>query len=264
MAYVQALSIKATQRTTKSYAVLLDKPTYDQLRDEHFDVFDYVILLDEDAAELDKWKLANEWKVWQYTPFKETIKLESDLIVPASIDHWWSILRQHDVVVTTNVVDFRGQVSDSTAYRRTVVENHLVNAYNGVSYFRYSAASKSFFETVRYVFENWEVVKAQLALCNDTQPTTDVAYSIAALFAGEESTTLPTNTVPSMVHMKPAINKFPETYKWHECLPYTIDSRGLIVGGYLQTLPFHYYEKQFDLQRVHDYYKEEVLRARVQ
>ena len=33
---------------------------------------------------------ANDWQVFQATPFRETIKLEADMIITSPIDHWWT------------------------------------------------------------------------------------------------------------------------------------------------------------------------------
>ena len=44
----------------------------------------------------------NDWQVYDASPYDETIKLESDMIIPRTIEHWWDILSINDVVVSTN------------------------------------------------------------------------------------------------------------------------------------------------------------------
>ena len=159
LAYLQALSIKATQKIN-SYAVMIDDKTKKEMPDYYSKVFDYIIDIPfDDDAKNDSWKLANEWKVWSATPFKETIKLEADLLIPSSIDHWWPMLRNRDVCFTTKVRNFRGELSNNRRYRELFDLNNLPSAYNGFSYFRYSKTSMDFFTCVNMVFNNWDMFK---------------------------------------------------------------------------------------------------------
>ena len=80
LAYVQAMSIKLTMPGSL-YAVIVDDITLAQVTDQHRRVFDYIIPMPVDHAKNDSWKLANEWQVFNLTPFKETIKLESDIVL---------------------------------------------------------------------------------------------------------------------------------------------------------------------------------------
>jgi len=99
LAYVQAMAVKLTMPGSQ-YAVIVDKQTLAQVSDSHRQVFDYVIELPEDHAEDEHWKLSNEWQAFYLTPFKETIKLESDLVFTRSIDHWWTAFRLRDLVLS--------------------------------------------------------------------------------------------------------------------------------------------------------------------
>ena len=78
LAYVQAMNVKLTQKINR-YAVIVDKKTAALVTDQHRQVFDYVIELTDDYL-TDSARFANEWQVFQLTPFKETVKLESDLL----------------------------------------------------------------------------------------------------------------------------------------------------------------------------------------
>ena len=124
MAYAQAMSIKLTMPGSK-YAVLVDAKTRGLVTEQHCKVFDYVIQLPEDHAKNDDWKLRNEWQVFWLTPFKETIKLEADLLFPRSIAHWWHIFRLRDVVLSTGCKDFLGHPATSRKYRRVFDVNGL-------------------------------------------------------------------------------------------------------------------------------------------
>ena len=35
---------------------------------------------------------ANDWQVFGASPFRQTIKLESDMVIASEIDHWWTML----------------------------------------------------------------------------------------------------------------------------------------------------------------------------
>lgn len=261
LAYLQALSIKATQKNN-SYAVMLDEYTKQQMPEHYAKVFDYIIDIPfQDAASNDDWKMANEWKVWCVTPFKETVKLEADLILPRSIDHWFPMLRHRDIVFATQVNDYRGYISNCRRYRKLFDDNNLPNAYNGFSYFRYSRTSMDFFINVRRVFENWEFYRNNiLKKCFDSQATTDVAYGIAANIIGPENCYLPHTDYPMMTHMKPGIQNWEEGVNWLNVLPYTLDNKAnLTVGGYRQLYPFHYYEKEFATDEIIEQYEHIVL-----
>lgn len=258
LAYLQALSVKATQKIN-SFAVMVDKKTKEQMPDHYSKVFDYIIDIPfEDDAKSDEWKLSNEWKVWCSTPFKETIKLESDLLLPSSIDHWWNHLRSRDVVFSTKVRDFRGCISNNRSYRKLFDLNKLPNAYNGFSYFRYSRTSMDFFMAVQNVYEEWDFYSSSiLTKCTDKQATTDVAYALASVLIGEENCYIPHSDYPCMVHMKPAIQEWEEGVKWTEVLPYNFDENmNFTVGGYRQTYPFHYYEKDFATDEIIEQYEQ--------
>ena len=95
LAYLQALNIKATQRI-KSFAVIVDPATNQQIQEHHKQAFDYII--ESPASTTGPYGL--EVQAFWLTPFKETVKLESDLLFTRSIDHWWTSFRLRDVVLS--------------------------------------------------------------------------------------------------------------------------------------------------------------------
>ena len=246
LAYCQALSIKCTQKVT-SYAVAVDESTKACITDAHRKVFDYIVDIPEDAATADDWKMKNEWKAWWITPFKETIKLESDILFVDSVDHWWPGLQQKEVCLTTDIRDYEGNVSSCRAYRTLFDNNHLPNVYNGLMYFRYGKNSMDFFIYAKYIFEHWDMVKNNLLKnCHDAQPTTDVVFAIAALMLGEDLCTNPTLSYPTFAHMKGAINGWGTNTDWTKALYAQLDDDlHLTVGFTRQQYPFHYYQKKF-------------------
>jgi hypothetical protein len=197
-----------------------------------------------DQAPNTHWKLQNDWQVYEASPYDETIKLEADMYIPRNIDHWWDILSQQDVVVSSSIRNYRQEISDTRFYRRFIDDNNLPDAYNAITYFKKSDTAKQFFEIVKDVFENWDRYKSSLK-CNATEvATTDWAYAIACHILGIENTIMPEFKEMSMVHMKQYINGCP-TEDWtdtfvYECLPDHIR-----VQTIPQQYPFHYHIKNF-------------------
>ena len=207
--------------------------------------FDSVIALPYGDQDKDgTWKLINDWQVYEASPYEYTIKLEADMYIPRNIDHWWEVLSNQDVVVSSLIRNFKQEISDVRMYRRFIDDNNLPDAYNAITYFKKSDTAKHFFDIVRDVFENWNEYKTILK-CNPQEiATTDWAYSIACHIIGIEKTMLPTFTEMSMIHMKQYINGT-ATENWtdtfiYECLPNQIR-----VQTIPQQYPFHYHVKNF-------------------
>ena len=148
LAYHQAKNIKATQ-SNDQYAVIVDHATLKQVTDAHREVFDHIIELPFDMAKQDVWKLSNEWQVMDLTPFKETIKLESDLLFTRDISHWLSALRLRDVCLSYNCRDHQGNLIDKSPYRKLFGVNDLPDVYNGMMYFRYTQTAVDFFKIAK-------------------------------------------------------------------------------------------------------------------
>ena len=243
LAYLQALSIKKTQ-TIKQYAVMVDDATKQLITDKHREVFDYVLDIPygDDASE-DEWKLANDWKVWCVTPFKETVKLDSDIVFTRDISHWWDLMRTKEVCIATNIRDYKGNISDARAYRRLFDENNLIDAYNGFTYFRYSRTSTEFYQTVKNIFENWPVFRDDvLKNCRHDKPATDEVYAIAAKLIGEERCYIPNSGI-GFTHMKGAVNGMAVNDTWTDKLYHQLDGDKLTAGFYRQLYPFHIFDK---------------------
>lgn len=253
LAFVQAMNIKSTQ-SINEYAVIVDQNTERQITEEHRKVFDYVIVLQEDYAADSAWKLSNEWQIFNLTPFKETIKLESDLLFTRSVDHWWTTFRLRDVVLSTGCLDYKGNQSQSRVYRQFFDDNGLPDVYNGLMYFRYSKTAWNFFDIAKKVFENWtELSDNALKNCREPTPSTDVLYAVSANLLGPELCTLPSADFIKFVHMKPAINNFPNK-PWFESVISERDGDMLRVNNLNQYSPVHYFEKTYITEEiVNDY-----------
>lgn len=197
-----------------------------------------------DQAPDSDWKLINDWQVYEASPYDETIKLEADMFLPRSIEHWFDIMSINDVTLCTKIRNYKGDISDVRVYRKFIDDNNLPDVYNAITYFKKSETAEQFYKIVRDVFENWEEYKAILK-CNPTEEaTTDWVYAIASHIIGVEKTTLPNFNELSMVHMKQFISGT-TTEDWTDTLVYELLPDVLRVHTYTQEYPFHYHSKSF-------------------
>lgn len=197
-----------------------------------------------DLAPTSDWKLVNDWQVYEASPYDETIKIEADMFLPRSIEHWWEVLSINDVTVCSTIRNYKGEISDCRWYRSFIDDNKLPDVYNALTYFKKSEQAETFFKIVRDVFENWEQYKNAF-VCNKNEiATTDWAYAIACRIIGEEKTTLPSFTEFSFTHMKQFINDLPSE-KWTDSLVYEISPNAFRIQTHPQRYPFHYHIKEF-------------------
>ena len=190
------------------------------------------------------WKLQNDWQVYEASPYEYTIKLEADMYLPKSIDYWWDVLKDRDVVVSTTARNFKQEITPVRAYRRFIDDNKLPDTYNGLTYFKKSERAEQFFKVVRDIFENWNEYRDILKCNKDELATTDWVYALACHIIGVEHTTLPDFKDMSMIHMKQFINGTPGE-DWRDVLVYELLPNTLRVNTIPQMYPFHYHLKDF-------------------
>ena len=245
LAYQQAKNIKLTQADSQ-YAVIVDQQTADAINSKHNDMFDHVIVLPKDYAVDDSWKLANEWQVFALTPFKETIKLESDLLFTRDVSHWLHALRHRDICFSYHCRDYKDNVVTKTSYRKIFELNDLPDIYNGMYYFRYSQTSANFFKTAKEIYTNWDTVAVQLKQC-DKIPTTDVVFALAAKIVGTENCIIPSLDFFNFVHMKSEIQGWSDKQSWTDYVNVEQDQNVIRINNLNQYQPVHYYDKTFNI-----------------
>lgn len=259
LAYVQAMSIKLTMPGSL-YAVAVDKNTLAQVTEQHRRVFDYVVTIDNDLAEEETWKLSNEWQVFYLTPFKETIKLESDIVFTRSIQHWWHAFRLKNIVLSTGCRNYQQELSTSREYRKLFDDNDLPDTYNGLMYFRYTREATGFFTLAEQIFKNWAYIRDNILLnCRDDNPTTDVVYALTAKLLGVEDCTLPSLDFINFVHMKPAINLWTST-PWPELVICETSLPMIRIANTNQYHPVHYHEKTWVTAELVKEYEHELFK----
>jgi len=184
---------------------------------------------------------ANDWQVFAASPYRQTIKLEADMICAGPVDHWWTLFEHRDVVISQGARTFYDQPAESRYYRKIFDVNHLPDVYNAITYWRLSKTARDFFELVRQIFEQWDSYKRLLKF-PDEHPTTDVVYAVAAVIMGPENVTLPTGLGPSIVHMKRHINPI-QSDDWTQDLIWEMDP--LRINTVAQWGFVHYHVKDW-------------------
>jgi len=186
---------------------------------------------------------ANDWQCFAASPYRQTIKLEADMIATGPVDHWWTLFEHRDVVISQGCRDFYGQVSDCRSYRQLFDQNQLPDVYNAITYWRFSREAKEFFDLVRNIFENWAEFRTLLKF-PDESATTDVVYAMAAVILGPELVTLPKGLGPQIVHMKR--NIIPTlTDNWTNELIWENANPGLRIQTVAQSGFVHYHNKDW-------------------
>jgi hypothetical protein len=255
LAYLQCLNIKATQKHN-SYAVIVDAATKELINDAHRNTFDYIIDLPIDHNDpTNARKFANEWQVFRLTPFKETVKLESDLLFTRSIDHWWSAFRLKNICLSTGAKSFNGLNSTIRKYRELFDANSLPDVYNGLMYFRFSQEAAGFFQAAQYIQYEWATVRTGLKKCFEDEPSTDVLYALAALLVGEEVVTMPSMDFINFVHMKSGFNRWSDARSWLETVMNERDGDIIRINNLNQYDPVHYYDKTYATRELIEYYE---------
>jgi hypothetical protein len=228
-----ALSIKRHNRNANITLISNDTTS--------LSIYDSVVNLPYgDLAANSEWKLINDWQVYDASPYEKTIKIEADVIVNSNLDYFFNFLNYKDICLCTEIRDYKGAVSDSRVYRKFIDDNKLPDVYNAITCFKKGNFAKTFFNNVRFVFENWDEIRKSFICENDEPATTDFVYAIVANVMGIENCMIPNKI--SMVHMKPFITntKFED---WTKELIYEFEP--FRIQKIQQSFPVHYNVKHF-------------------
>lgn len=204
-------------------------------------VFDSVVQLPNGNQGI----FANDWQCFAASPYRQTIKLEADMLAASPVDHWWTMFEHRDVVISQGCRTFYDQTATNRFYRKFIDENYLPDVYNAITYWRKSQTAHTFFALVRDIFQNWSEIKRAYRY-SEEQPSTDCVYAAAAQIMGVEQVTLPPGIGPSIVHMKKNIqgchsNDWTQELVWERLNP------GVRIQTVAQTGFFHYHKKTWIL-----------------
>ncbi len=258
MAYALALSIKNTQEIN-SVCVAVDQK--DTVPEEYSKVFDHVVRIKNVGL---KYPMANEWQIWDLTPFKETIHVEADMLFTTNVDHWWEQLQKHELFFTSKVKDYRGNIAKSNFYRRHFDKMHLPKLYNGLYYFRYTETAHKFFKKAKEVSARYKPYADYFFAGHwyPETPTTDEIFAITAYMLDLDKNVYDKSySIPYFTHMKVRLQDWkqieaPDETNWMRYLNITHNKLGLNIGGFVQHGPFHYQNKSFLTDKMIDTMKE--------
>ena len=209
------------------------------LTNEHIELpeFDHIVTLPHG----DKGGYANDWQVFEASPYRETIKLEADMVLSGCFDHWWTMFEHRDVVISQGCRNYYDNISTSRHYRKFIDENQLPDVYNAITYWRLSKTAQEFFDLVRNIFECWDQFRRLVKFAEEI-PSTDFVYAMAAEIMGRERVTLPLGYGPTIVHMKRYIVGT-QGENWTRELVWEQDP--LRIQTIAQWGMFHYYVKDW-------------------
>jgi len=234
------LLAKSIRKTNPTFPISL--LTDIVIDDNHFDQIIEFPHMDRSS---DEWKLVNDWQVYDASPYDETFKIESDVLITRNIDSWWEACANRDLAIAHGCVNYKNQPSHVRDYRLIFDKNDLPDIYNGITYFKKGKVAESFFGTVRNIFEKWDNFKTILRYCPDNEiATTDVVYAIATILHGEEQCIIPSAINPlKWAHMKPRMSNIVSD-DWTKELFFEILADGQMkICNYSQFYPVHYVHK---------------------
>lgn len=217
-----------------------------QLRDSilHFHPAVHVTIVTADMlphGDLGGW--SNDWQMFSVSPYRQTIKLEADMIAAGPVDHWWALFERRDLVVSQGARTYYDESAESRFYRKCFDANCLPDVYNAITYWRLSKTAQEFFGLVRNIFQHWDDFKKLLKFAED-QPSTDLVYAMAAQIMGPEQVTLPAGLGPTIVHMKQHINAL-QCNDWTQELIWEKDP--FRINTIAQAGFVHYHQKEWSL-----------------
>lgn len=258
LAYALALSIKNTQEIN-SVCIAIGED--DSVPDDYQHVFDHICFVKNVGL---KYPMANEWQIWELTPYKETIHVEADMLFTSNIDWWWDELQQHELFFTSHVKDYRGNIATSNFYRKHFEKKGLPKLYNGFYYFRYSEIAHAFFKKAKEVSARYKQYADYFfaGTWYPETPTTDEIFGITAYLLDLDNIVYNTSyAVPYFTHMKVKLQDWkqieaPDSKDWLRYLAFKLNKNGLNVGGFNQYGPFHYQNKLFMDEKMIDTMKE--------
>lgn len=201
-------------------------------------VFDYVKLVPVDPSRT-AWSY--DAQCWKLSPFRETVKLEADMLIVSDITHWWTMFRHRDVVISHGCRDYYDRVASSRYYRELFDRNSLPDVYNAVTYWRRSTTAMEFFAWVNRIFGDWPRFR-NLISHSPNEPDTDLVYAMAAQIMGPDLVTLPFASYPRIVHMKQHIIGT-HSAQWHRELVWEYHDGHLRINTIAQWGAVHYHHK---------------------
>lgn len=244
-AYALALSIRYSQKVEQSISII----TNDTIPLQYRAIFDKIISIPgEDMAVNANWKVENRWKIYQATPYDETIVLDTDMLLLEDIDAWWRYCDKYELHFCSRIKNYKAETIIDTYHRKTFIANNLTNPYFALHYFKKSTIAYNFYKVLEFVTKNWQQCHSIMAPVHpQTWLSMDLATAIAIEIMGLQDTALSKNSPMEFIHMKPGIQGWTSVpTSWQDAVSHVLTNKGeLIVSNIKQHKIFHYVEKNF-------------------
>jgi hypothetical protein len=248
LAYVLALSIKATQSDINSVSLVTDVP--DAVPEHYKSVFDHIIEIPwfDDALE-SEWKIENRWKIYHITPYEQTVLLDADMLFLSDVSNWWNYLeKNHDLCICHDAITYRNELVTDRYYRRVFESNNLPDVYSAFTYFKKSETAEIFWNWVEVIAKNWQKFYSLYLIENRPKHLSmDVVFALAVKILGLEDQTISLTRYPRFVHMKSRVQNWNSSSEdWMDHVGVYLNKKGsLKIGNYQQNEIIHYTEKKF-------------------
>lgn len=253
LAYLMALSYKTTNKNVLPMAVVVNNK--ESCFTKLHNIFDYVINK-KHIKTINA--MHQEAYLMTYTPFSETIKVESDMLFTQDIYHWIKHLRLWDICFTNQIYGFDNKPADDKIYRKYIRSNNLPNTYNGFMYARYCKQSVEYFKIVDYIFNHWQIEKKKFSQFDNFPPSTDFAMAMACHYTDNINIGINQTGMPGFIHAKPWVTHRSDR-PWHQEMKWSIiEPKTVIVNGYKSHWPIHYYDKNFCTQDLIGQYEQAI------
>ena len=238
LAYTCALSIKLTQpEGYNGVSVVTNMP--DEFS-KYKTVFDQVIAYEGPAG------MDSRSRAYDYTPYYETVLIDSDMLFLTPVDHYWSIMGGRELFISTAPQTHRGQLFKYGYYRQVFAENSWPDVYNAWTYFKQESTAKKFFDLVKEITDNPDPY-IKMFMPNTVYKTvpTDESFALALCILDLVDTATTSWDFPRITHMKPAVQAWPESvYDWTDKLRFSVtDNLQVKLGVWQQSDLLHYVKK---------------------
>lgn len=197
LAYACALSIKLTQpQGFNNVSIVTNTPTLVQ---DNLSVFDMIIEYTGPEG------MDSRSRAYDYTPYAETICLDSDVLFLNPVDHYWSIMGTRDLFVASTAQNYQGTQFTYGYYRKSFQENRLQDVYSTWMYFKKpSDIAEKFFKTVKLLTDNPKdfITTLSISQLQGSIPTDEAVALSLSILDLEEYATEAHWQFPRITHMK--------------------------------------------------------------
>lgn len=179
----------------------------------------------------------NRTRVYDLSPFDETVMLDADMLFLNDVSHWWTHFEKFPLLIANKVKTYRGDWVIDTPYRNSSVKSELPTCYCAITYFKKDPLAEEFFNTLGDVVSNWKYNKYQ------ERSSIDIGMGITCNIMGIRP--FSPLDYPTFTHMKSGCQGWPrysEDWKTHVAL--TVEPGTVKIGNYTQTGVLHYVDKE--------------------